>query len=304
MDWDDIKLFLALMRTGTVRAAAGALGVSHSTVARRIDAMERKLAVRLFDRLPTGYVVTAAGEDMLAVAELVENELDGLERRILGHDRKLAGRVRVTMVDGLATGLLMPHLADFTRKYPAIDLQVETTYEEVDLDYRGADIALRFARNPPDHLVGRRLLTCATAAYASVDYLKHHDLDDPADGRWIGFGAPEAFPKWVKESQFPNIPAKGQIVSLLVQREACKAGMGVAMLPCFLGEAEASLRRLSPGEPNPNFELWLLSHRDMRTSARIRLFSEAMTVAIKSHRWDYEGHGCLADGKIRPGARQ
>ena len=115
------------MRTGTVRAAAGTLGVSHSTVARRIDTMERKLAGRLFDRLPTGYVVTAAGEDMLKVAELVENEMDGLERRILGHDRKLAGRVRVTMVDGLATGLLMPHLADFTRKYPDIELEVETT---------------------------------------------------------------------------------------------------------------------------------------------------------------------------------
>ncbi len=122
MVWDDIKLFLALMRTGSVRAASAKLGVSHSTVARRIDAMERKLAVRLFDRLPTGYVVTPVGEDMLKVAEQVEDELEGLQRRIIGRDHKLAGRIQVTMVDALATNLLMPDLVEFTRKYPAIDL--------------------------------------------------------------------------------------------------------------------------------------------------------------------------------------
>ena len=158
---------------------------------------------------------------------------------------------------------------------------------------------MRFARNPPEHLVGRRLLTCATAAYASEGYLSQHNLDDPmSDARWIGFGAPNPFPKWVKESKFPNIPAKGQIVSLLVQREACKAGMGVAMLPCYLGEAEASLRRLSPGKPNPNFELWLLSHREMGTSARIRVFSEAIAGAIRNHRSQFEGHGCIADPEL------
>lgn len=292
MDWDDIKLFLALMRTGTVRAAATRLGVSHSTVARRIDAMEKKLGVRLFDRLPTGYVVTPVGEDMLNVADHVETELEGLERRILGRDHKLAGRIRVTMVDALATNLLMPHLAEFTHKYPEIDLEVEVNYEPVDLDYREADIALRFAQKPPDHLVGRRLLTCATAAYASHDYLAHHDLQNSDTARWIGFGARTPFPGWVKESTFPNIPAKGQIVSLVVQLEACKAGMGIGMLPCFLGEHEPSLRRVSPASPDPNFELWILSHRDMRTNARIRVFSEFIASAIKSHRVRMDGSGC------------
>lgn len=164
MNWDDIKIFLALVRAGTVRGAAEKLGLSHSTVARRVEAMEKRLAVRLFDRLPTGYAVTPAGEDMLRVAEGVENELDGLERRILGHDRQLAGHIRLTMVDFLASNLLMSHLVEFTRKYPDIDLEIITSYDALNLDNREADVSLRFGQNPPEHLFGRRLLTIATAA--------------------------------------------------------------------------------------------------------------------------------------------
>lgn len=293
MNWDDIKLFLALMRCGNVRTAAAKLNVSHSTVARRIDAMEKKLAVRLFDRLPTGYALTPVGEDMLKVAEGVEDELGGLERRILGHDHKLSGRIRATMVDALATNLLMPQLAEFTQKYPEIDLEVQVTYEAVDLDRREADIAFRFARNPPEHLIGRRLLTCATAAYASLEYLNNHDLQDPGGACWIGFGKRDPFPRWVKESKFPNIPVRGRFVSLLAQLEACKAGMGVGMLPCFLCEAEPSLQRLSPAKPDGHFELWILTHRDMRTNARLRVFSQFMASAVIARRDSLEGRGCV-----------
>ena len=292
MDWDDIRVFLALIRTGTIRAAAERLKVSHSTVARRIDALEKRLSTRLFERMPTGYALTPVGEDMLRVAETVEDELHGLARRIEGHDNRLSGRLCVTMVDALATNLLMPHLAEFTERYPDIDLEVPVSYVAADLDRREADVALRFARNPPEHLVGRHLLTCATAAYASHDYLNGHDLQNPASARWIGFGAPDPYPKWVKKSAYPDIPAKGQFVSLLVQLAACQAGMGVAMLPCFLGEAAPSLRRLSPARPDPFFELWILTHSDMRANVRIRVFSEFIIAAVLSHRAVLEGHGC------------
>lgn len=289
MNWDDIKLFLALIRTGTVRNAAARLGVSHSTVARRIDALESNLAVRLFDRPPSGYVLTAAGEDMLEVAEQVETEINGLERRILGHDTKLSGPIRLTMVDALATNLLMPHLTAFTEQYPEIDLELEVSYEAANLDYREADIALRFATNPPEHLIGRRLVTCATAAYASLEYLDSHDLQDATSGRWIGFGGQTSFPKWAKESAYPHLPIKGKFISLLVQLEACKAGMGVAMLPCFLGEGDASLKRLSTFKPNPSFELWILTHRDLRTNARVRVFADFLATVIKGLRPQLEG---------------
>lgn len=289
MDWNDIKLFLALVRTGTVRSAAAKVGVSHSTVARRVEAFEKRLGVRLFDRLPTGYATTQAGEDMLTVAEGIENEIDGLERRILGQDRQLAGNIRVTMVDVLASNLLMPHLTEFTRTYPDIDLEVAITYEPLDLSKREADVALRFTPKPPEHLVGRRLVTVATAAYASTDYLKGRDLRDASSVRWIGFGARVPYPKWVKESDYPHLPAKGVLDSMLLQLEACKAGMGIGMLPCFLGDIEPTLRRLSPPVAKPNFDLWLLTHRDMRTAARIRVFSDFIATAVRSHRALLEG---------------
>ncbi|MBL4759052.1 MAG: LysR family transcriptional regulator [Rhizobiales bacterium] len=289
MNWDDIKLFMALMRTGTVRAAAKYLGISHSTVARRIDVMEEKLAVRLFDRLPSGYVLTSVGEDMLQVAEQVEDELEGLERRILGQDHKLSGPIRVTMIDAFATNLLMPNLAAFAKAYPEIELEIEVSYESADLDYREADVALRFAQYPPEHLIGQRLLTCASAAYASKSYIEEHDPHDPNSACWIGFGDRQKSAKWRKQSPFPDIPVKGQFVSVLVQLEACKAGMGIGMLPCFLGDTEPSLCRLSPAKPDPGYVLWLLTHRDMKTNARLRAFSSFMASAIRSHRSQLEG---------------
>ena len=290
MNWEDIKLFLALVRAGTVRGAAEKLGsTSHSTVARRVDAMEKRLSVRLFERLPTGYAVTPAGEDMLAVAESVENELDGLERRILGHDRQLAGHIRLTMVDFLASGLLMPQLVEFMQKYPEIDIEIIVTYDAINLDSREADVALRFGQNPPEHLFGQRLLTLATAAYASEEYLELNDLDNSPAAQWIGFGPSKPTPKWVKESKFPHIPVKGRFVSLLVQLEACKSGMGLAMLPCFLGDKEPSLQRLSPPEFKPEFDLWLLKHRDLRTTARFRILSDFIAADIKSKRHVLEG---------------
>lgn len=289
MDWNDIKIFLALIRHGNVRAAAAVLKVSHSTVARRIDALEKKLGVRLFDRLSTGYVLTPVGDDMKNVAESVEEELGGFERRVLGHDRKLSGRIRATMVDALATNLLMPYLAQFTREYPEIELEVDISYEAADLDRREADIAFRFTRNPPEHLVGRRLLICSTAAYASESYLESRDLRDPASACWIGFGNHDPVPSWVKESSFPSIPVKGRFVSLLAQVEACKEGMGIGMLPCFLGESEPRLKRLSPAKSNPSFELWILMHGDVRTSTRIRVFSQFMASAILAHRPSLDG---------------
>lgn len=286
MNWDDVKIFLALMRFGTVRSAAKNLKISHSTVARRIDMLERKLAVRLFDRLSSGYVLTLVGEDMLNVAEQIEEEMEGLERRIIGQDHKLSGHIKISMVDALASHLLMPKITQFTREYPDIEIELETTYNAVNLDIREADIALRFTSAPPDHLIGRRILTCATAPYAEKKYLKTHSIDvnqSENSANWIGFRRQGKYPKWVKSSDLPHIPVRGQIENLIVQLEACKAGMGISMLPCFMAEGAAGLQRLSPPKPDANFELWILTHRDVRSNARIRVFSDFIRNAVKSH---------------------
>ncbi|MEE8244600.1 MAG: LysR family transcriptional regulator [Pseudomonadales bacterium] len=289
MEWDDIRIFLALVRAGSVRAAAAKAGVSHSTVARRVEAFETRLGVKLFDRLPSGYVLTGAGEDLLEVAENVENELDGVQRRLVGQDRRLAGVIRVTMVDVIATHLLMPNLTEFRELYPDIELQVVITYEPLDLTRREADVAIRFVKTPPDHLIGHRLATVANAAYATQDYLDNHDLADPTSVSWIGFGLPSPFPKWVKESDYPHVPAKGVFDSMLLQLQAARCGMGIANLPCFIGDPDPDLSRLPPGEPRSGYDLWLLRHRDTRSTARLRVFSEFIAEAVSSYRPLLEG---------------
>ncbi len=290
MDWDDIKLFLALLRGGSVRNAAARLGVSHSTVARRIDALEKQLQVRLFDRLPTGYVLTPTGEDMLKTAERVEDELGGLERRIIGQDSRLGGAIRVSMIDAFATHLLMPDLAQFSNLYPDIELQIPVSYETVDLDRREADVAVRFSRSPPEHLVGRRVSGCALAPYATTAYLEAHMLDNPESGSWIGYSRIDRYPAWVKQSAYPKLPVRGEFVSLLTQLAACKAGMGIAMLPLYIGDTEPQLNRLASANLDSRLDIWVLTHADVRASARIRVFTAFLGDAIAKKRKLLEGH--------------
>lgn len=286
MNWDDARIFLALVRAGSVRAAASKSGVSHSTVARRVDALEVRLGVRLFDRLPSGYALTAAGEDFVTVAENIENQLDGVQRRLVGQDRRLAGVVRLTMADVVATHLLMPDLKRFGDMYPRTEFEIVLSYEVLDLGRREADVAIRFSRNPPEHLIGHKLAGVASGAYATASYLDEHDLEDPGATAWIGFGrgASSTSPQWIKQSPFPLLPAKGSFDSISVQLEAARCGMGIANLPCFVGDRDPLLRRVVPETSPANYDLWLLRHRDTRATARLRVFSEFIREAIVEYR--------------------
>ena len=302
MDWDDLRIFLALTRTRSVRAAANILGVNNSTVSRRIRTFEQRLGVRLFERLPTGYTLTPAGEDMLGSTLQVEEEIQALERRVLGQDSRLTGELRVTMPDILATRLLMPSLVSFTQTYSNIELEVIVSDEQLNLTKREADVAIRMTNNPSEHLVGRRLLRHASTAYASTDYLTQHqvktdltDLTDSADSlelaglNWIGWEDMIPYPKWVKESPFPAIPVRHRLNNGMLQLEAIKAGMGIGMLSCFIGDREPALRRLPPGTPQLGREIWILTHADLRNTTRVRTFMDYMATAILAQRDLIEG---------------
>lgn len=289
LNWDDVKYFLALSRFGSIRAASSKLGVSHSTIARHVEALESYLGIRLFDRSSIGYTITTIGEDVLHIAEQIENEILTLERSIIGRDQKLSGDIRVTMADALSSHLLMPHFAEFCKLYPDITIEVVTTYERLDLNKREADVALRFTEKPPDQLIGKRLVNIYHATYASIEYIMQHDLNNGTSARWISYVNNSDFPAWVKKSNYPHIPAQGVFKSMSHQLEATKAGMGISRLPCFLGDSEPTLKRLPPGLATPAYNLWLLTHTDMRKTARIRIFSEFLENAILSHRELIEG---------------
>lgn len=293
MDWDNLRIFLALANEGSVRAAGAVLGISHSTVARRIDAFEDQLGVRLLDRTPGGYAPTAAGEEMLASAMRIEEDVSTLERRILGQDTRLAGEIRVTLPDAIVSDLLMPDLATFTRDYPDIDLEIILSYRQLDLSRREADIAIRFLppdTQPPEHLVGRRLVVSRSSAYAERSYLATHDISaEQTEARWLGWDDRIRSPKWVRDSDQPHLPARGRLYDTQLQLQAAKQGLGLAMLPCFVGDRDEDLVRVPPGNPQSYRDVWILSHPDLRETARLRVFREFIIKAILKHRTLIEG---------------
>lgn len=290
MDWDDLRFFLAVARRGSIRGAAATLGVNHSTVSRRIDAFEKALGVRLFERLPNGYLITQAGEEMLQSAERIEGEVAAIDRRVVGRDARLSGLLRVTMPDSLAQKLLMPDLTAFSEAHPEIELELIISYSMADLSRREADVAIRMSNDPPGHLVGRRVLRYARAIYASQDYLARHDpVGRPDALTWIGWDDVVPDPQWVRDSDYPKALIRNRVHHSMGQLEAAKAGMGLSVLPCFMGDTEPALRRLPPGRPAPDRDIWLLSHEDLRHTARVRRFVDCMTEAILGKRDLLEG---------------
>jgi DNA-binding transcriptional LysR family regulator len=301
MDWSDLRIFLALARRGSVRAAGGVLGLSHSTIARRIDIFEGRLGVRLFDRHSSGYALTAAGRELRTTAERVEEDISDAERRLVGKDAKLRGEIKVTLPDALATHLLMPALAAFITSYPEIELEFILSYQSLDLAQREADVAVRFVEpgtSPPDDLLGRPVAKVAQTAYATPAYLARHDLAaEPPTACWIGWSDRESFPQWVRESPFPNIRARGRLYNVLIQLEATKQSMGIGMLPCFLGDREEALVRVPGAEPRPLFQIWVLSHEDLRGTARMRAFRGFIADAILRERDLLEGRRPRQDAR-------
>ncbi len=276
MNWDDTRLFLALARSGSARATATEQGVSHSTVTRRVDHLESALGVRLFDRDVRGYRLTGAGEVMMKSAVRAEDALLTAERQLQGRDAQLTGEIRLTTSNIIATHLIMDDLVEFTRQYPDIDLNVLISYDLFNLSRREADVAIRILRlgsSPPEDLVGRKLVTIKNCYYASEAYLTENDPRSVnSTARWIGWDDSERFPAWVKASPFPNLPVYGRLNDVMLQAEAARCGMGLTVLPCFFGDSVEGLRRIPNCEPYLSFDLWMLSHPDLRDAARMRTF--------------------------------
>ena len=159
---------------------------------------------------------------MFAAAERVESEFDAVSRRLLGQERQLAGTLRITMVDVLATHLLMPDIASFSDEYPDIQIELTIGYEPADLGRREADIALRVTAHPPEDLIGREVGGLANAAYVSASYRHTHDLDDPDDASWIGFGDSGRFHTQIRNSVYAHLPVRGRYDSIGVQVAAAR----------------------------------------------------------------------------------
>ncbi len=287
-DWNDLRYFLAIARAGSLAGAARALRVNHSTVFRRLNALESAAGVRLFERLPQGYELTEAGEEMFSSAAQVHELMDALERRLVGRDYRLGGTIRLTTTDTLAAHFLHPHLQRFRARYPGIVLELVTDNVLFDLSKREADVALRPADNPPPHLVGRDLARVAWAVYGSPDYLGgRQTLRGSADlaGHSIIAGddglASVPAVRWLR-AQVPDQAIVYRASSFSAQLAAARFGIGLALLPCVLGDPTPDVERVLGPIEALTTGLWLLTHADLRDTARIRAFMTFMTDAIRS----------------------
>jgi len=275
-DWNDLRYFLAVVRHSHLSAAARELGVNHSTVFRRIGALEGALGTRLFDRLSTGYTLTAAGEEMMATAERVEEEMASLDRRMSGQDHRLSGTVRLTSSETLANRLLAPMLATFRRIYPGISVEILIDNRFLSLTRGEADIALRPRRPTENDLVGRQVGLVAWALYGAPGYLAGRPpVRSPDDleahdllGSEERLGHMEAA-RWL-ERYAPKAKIVYRTNSLWHQLMAARAGVGLALLPCFSADGEPGLVQVLPPIDTIRVELWLVTHGELRHAARIR----------------------------------
>ncbi len=273
MNWDDLRLFLAAADAGSMRAAAKILRVSHTTISRRIESLEADFDTRLFERRSDGFDLTPAGQALLPVAQSMESNLLGVERQVRGADKELAGPLMVTLPDMFAMYLMGPILFEFMEAYPSIDLEVNESWSVFDLSKREADVAIRFTNDPPEHLIGRQLGVFHEAAYSTEAYLAEHGpLETSQTARWVGYGDAALREQWVASSAFPHLPTVGRFDHVPMQVEAVKAGFGIGLMPCFAGDAVPEFVRLT--DPSPRIAVWLLSHRDLRTTARVSAFRQ------------------------------
>jgi DNA-binding transcriptional LysR family regulator len=276
IDWDDVRHFLAVARGGSVRAAAERLRVNHSTVLRRIAQLEERLGAQMFEKLPSGYRLTDAGEEVFEFAEQMEASSNQLETRVFGRDQSVRGLLRVALAPTLGTHLLMPDFADFARLHPEIEMEILSGEEPVNLTNRQADVAIRvvYERSTlPLNLHGLKGPELFGGVYMSRDLLASWRSGAADRIRWIvisKFGIPD----WAHEGEIRTTKVPFRTTDSEAQIVAVRQGLGIATLSCFIGDADSLLVRV-PGTPlHMHGTLWLLTQGEARKTKRVRLFTE------------------------------
>lgn len=282
-DWNDLQIFLALERGGTARAAGARLKVSHSTISRRLEAMEQRFGTKLFDRTPDGFVPNASGARILARAQQIEAEMMELERSVIGNDIRLQGDIRLTAPPPVTEYILLPMLEQFQKDYPLITIELNSTYGHADLSRRDADLAIRFSDKPDDYLVGRRLPEFRETVFASPEYIaRHWDGDTPVSPEWIGWHEDGPLSLRARKENFPKAPIKWKMPNLSLHARAAVQGLGMASLPCSMGDSIHGLVRVPGAKLIDSYPGWLLTHPDLRRMERVRVFAKFLHEAINA----------------------
>lgn len=281
VSWDDLRYCLAVVREGSVTAAARKLGVNHTTVSRRVSALEQELNATLFDRSTAGWLLTPFGESILGAVKQMDEEVLAIRRQAMADHQELSGRIRVTAVDVCIQSLLLPGLRVFIRQHPEIIIDLIASDISFNLAVHEADIAFRATNEPPPNVLGTRVGNLALAVYATPELIERHAAEPASVGAMIMAGDGR-IPPWLPR-HFPDMAVRCTYNSLSVAFDLARGGIGFAMLPCGLGDMAPELRRVIPGVHEAGLDFWVLSHIDLRTTARLRIFRDHMLEAIAPH---------------------
>ncbi len=276
IDWDDVRYFLAVARAGSVRVGAEHLGVNHSTVLRHISQLEDRLGAQIFDKMPSGYRLTDAGEEVLKFAEQMAFASTQLEACVLGRDQGLHGLLRVTMTPMLTTHLLMPDLAEFAHVYPDIEVEIFSRDEPMNLTNREADVAIRVVHDRgalPLNLHGLKGPEIFAGVYLSSELLLAWRAETIQTVRWI-LKEFDGIPVWGRAGEVPIAGVPFRTADAGSHIAAVRQGLGMTTLPCFVGDADPLLVR-APGTRLHSYgTLWLLTQGETRKTKRLQLFTE------------------------------
>ncbi|MET1026893.1 MAG: LysR family transcriptional regulator [Dongiaceae bacterium] len=278
LNWDDLRLFLPVARIGSLTEAARVLDVSISTVARRLTQLEQSLGLSLFLRSQSGYALTADGQRLLEKAAAVEGAMMGVNR--LADAEAVAGRVRLALPEGLALHILLPRLEAFRTAHPAITLDIVTGPFSLDLTRRESDLALRLIKPVDNDLVTRRLGIMAHGVYAAPDSRTLSKLNWLPEMRRLPIAAATA--AWIEQNDGKAGAEMEETAfnNLTTLAAAAAAGLGQALLPCIVGDADPRLRRLAGPEGFFVQEVWLVFHRDLRRSPRLRPVADFLAACL------------------------
>lgn len=290
LDWNDLRYFLAVARTGRLTSASRSLGTDHATVSRRVKAIEQALAARLFERSPRGYALTEAGERLLVHAERMESAAAQAQNEIAGENMALGGAVRIGAPDGFGTWFLARRIGALCRRYPELELQIVAMPRVFSLSKREADIAISLARPTEGRLVSRKLTDYRLGLYAAPCYLDGAgpvaSLDDLARHAMIGYIADLIFTPELDylPQLLPQLRPQLASSNLVAQFNACRAGAGLCILPAFMAAGEDGLVRILPDDVALTRTFWLILHADLRDTARVRAVADFIVEEVEANR--------------------
>ena len=289
-NWDDLHYLLAVADNGSLSGAARQLGVNHATVLRRISAFEKRHRVKLFDRRKNGYLPTSDCQTLLSRLQQLESNVSELENAIKNLGNPFSGRVRVTSTGTICQYFLPRHLARLNLLHPKLEVELLSTNVRLDLAKLDAEITIRPARQLPDDLVGTKACDLVLKIYGAPEYIAKNPSGDKSRHRWLGGSdALDRSPSrnWELEANISNVVFRSDTYISLCQ--AAELGMGLAMLPCIIGDASNKLIRAGQFDDRLTTHVWVACHRDRAGSARIDALLDFFHDAIVQEKDAFEG---------------